>query len=68
MAIKEKVNVLGLPERVEGVAGFESEFARVLGLIESDPEVRARANLMADRSSTSSGLTSMRTSRPAWMA
>ena len=47
MAIKEKVNVLGLPERVEGVAGFESEFARVLGLIESDPEVRARANLMA---------------------
>lgn len=47
MAIKEKVNVLGLPERIEGMGAFEAEFTRALALVESDPAVRERVNIMA---------------------
>jgi hypothetical protein len=47
VAIKEKMNVLGLPERIEGMGAFEAEFARALNLVVSDPEVAAKANLMA---------------------
>lgn len=47
MAIKEKLNVLGLPPVVDGLNAFEREFARSLALVESDPEIRAKVNLMA---------------------
>lgn len=47
MAIGERVNVLGLPERIEGVDEFEREFARALHKVITDPAVRERVNIMA---------------------
>jgi hypothetical protein len=47
MAIKERLNVLGLPPVVDGLGAFEAEFARALDLVATNPEVRERVNLMA---------------------
>ena len=45
--IKEKVNPLGLPARIEGIAAFEENLARALHLVETDEDVRSKVNLMA---------------------
>lgn len=46
MGLGPKVNVLGLPERIEGMSDFEQQFARSLELVESSEEVRAKVNTM----------------------
>jgi hypothetical protein len=45
--IKEKANPLGLPESINSLAEFEEQLARGLQLVESNPEVRAKVNIMA---------------------
>jgi len=46
MGLGPKVNVLGLPDRIEGMAAFEENFKRSLELVESSEEVRAKVNTM----------------------
>jgi len=46
MGLGATVNVLGLPERIEGMGAFEVQFARALELVESSEEVRSKVNTM----------------------